>query len=117
MRYPTLPERQRARAQLFLGGVLLVGALGLTIANTRWIVSVWNGPAPITLTELRQLQDPATLPNPWVSFTFNQVIDTGLLLSSRRNFTTTTKARYLLVQVGDRWLITALPANHAGNQV
>src|SRR5262249_577465 len=55
--------------------------------------------------------------NPWISFTFNEAIDTGLVMERKKGGTTTPRSKYLLIRVGDRWLITDVPASFSGTQV
>jgi hypothetical protein len=101
--------------QLILGAVLAVASLVVLSLNLKWITSVFEGPVEVRLADLRNLESPRDLPNPWVSFTFDKALDTGVeLVSSRSN---APKARYLLVQVRDRWLIAEVPPDHAGNRV
>ena len=93
-----MEPRKRAKAQLAIG-VLMV-AIGATILffNWRWTRSALAGPVPITLAELRRLDDPKSLANPWVSFTCDEVIETGLGISSTKSGQTTEKTRFLLVR-------------------
>ncbi|OAI54839.1 hypothetical protein AYO44_03190 [Planctomycetaceae bacterium SCGC AG-212-F19] len=117
MSYGTVDPRKQAIARLVFGVALLGTGLIMIFWNFRWLASAMQGPVPITIAELRQLTDPGQLPNPWVSFTFDQAIDTKLSLVASKGGKTTPKSHYFLVQVQDRWLIAELPYNHAGNQV
>jgi hypothetical protein len=112
-----MDPRKQAIARLVFGAVLLVIGLLMILLNFRWIMSAIQGPVPITVAEIRQLSDPGSLPNPWLSFTFDRAIETKLSLVSTKKGQTTPKSHFLLVQVQDRWLITELPYNHTGNQV
>lgn len=109
--------RKFAVRRLLLGILLGVAALGFLIYQWRWISSAMHGPVPITLDELRQLEDPSTLRNPWVSLTYEQAIDTKLGLVSKKGGQSTPKSAYLLIKVGDRWLITEVPPSHSGREV
>lgn len=117
MSYGTMDPRHQAIARLIFGVALLGTGLLMIFWNFRWIASAMAGPVPITLAEVRQLGDPGTLANPWVSFTFDRAIDTKLSLVSSKGGQSTPKSHYILVQVQDRWLITEIPYNHTSNQV
>jgi hypothetical protein len=69
-----------------LGILLVIGSVGFLLYNLRWIRSAFAGPVPITLTELRKLDDPGKLTNPWVTFTYEQSVDTGLRLSGQMEY-------------------------------
>jgi hypothetical protein len=108
---------KQARNGLIAGIVIAVVCLGVLLYNFRWIKNVVQGPVPITLAELRKVQGPNELPNQWVSFTFDNAIDSGVGLVEQRGGQETAKSRYLLVQVEDRWLITEVPTKFTGKQV
>lgn len=105
------------KVRLIVGAVVLLGAACLIFYNYRWIRSVLEGPVPFALSDLQEVTDPATLPNPWVSLAFNEAIDTGFVMESTKAGKTTSRSKYLLIRVGDRWLITDVPAGFNGNQV
>lgn len=109
--------RKKAFQQLALGGALLLIALVLLLFNGRWINSAIAGPVPMTLAELRAMQVVNTLTNPWVTITYNNAIETDLIMVSTRKGTSTNRSRYLLIQVGDRWLIADVPHDYRGNQL
>ena len=97
-------------------GIILVGvSIVVLVLNLKWIQTVFAGPVPIKLEDLRNVQSPSDLPNQWVSFTFETGMDTGVALVSNRS--KTPKAHYLLVQVKDRWMIVEVPPDHSGKQV
>ena len=101
--------------QLVFGIILAGVSIVVLVLNLKWIDAVFAGPAPIKLDDLRNVKNPRELPNQWVSFIFTKGIDTGVALVSDRS--KTPKARYLLVQVQDRWMIVEVPPDHAGNEV
>jgi hypothetical protein len=103
--------------RMIIGVVIVLGGLGLVLYQQRWVRSVIEGPTPMTLTELEKIQDPQSLSNPWIALTFNDAIDTGFVMNSSRGGNTTARSKYLLIRVGDRWLISDVPAAFAGNQV
>jgi hypothetical protein len=108
---------KRAVTMLGLGTVLfLVGIIVLGL-NLRWTFNVLRGPTPIKLEDLDAVKTPEDLSNQWVSFTFDNAIDTGLGIVSKRGGRETPRSRFLLIQVKDRWLIADVPAKHEGNQV
>jgi hypothetical protein len=114
---PFSGRSKNPRIRLFVGVIVLLGALGLVLYHTRWVLSVFQGPVPITLATLQELKDPDTLSNPWVSFTFNEAIDTGFVMQSTKSGNTTQRSKYLLIQVGNRWLLADVPFAFTGNQV
>jgi hypothetical protein len=85
------------------------------ILNLRWVSDVLAGPAAIQLTDLQNLRDPSDLPNRWVSFTFGTAKESNLAIVSQRSGK--ARSRFLLIQVGDRWLIADVPADHSGNRI
>lgn len=105
------------RVRLAVGVIIFLGAVGFLLHHARWIWSAFQGPKPITLAALQEVKDPETLPNPWVSFHFDEAIDTGFVMESTKKGTTTPRSKYLLIRVGDRWLIADVPAEFTGNQV
>jgi hypothetical protein len=113
---PTIPDK-RPVGPLVVGAILILVSLGVLFYNLKWARSVLAGPVPITLDELARVSDPATLPNQWVSFTFDQFGDTGLGIDTTRNGQTTARSRFLLIRVRDRWLIADVPHDHSGNRV
>lgn len=109
--------RTKALQQMALGGALVLIALGLYLYHWRWIKSAIAGPVPMTLSELRAVKDPDALPNPWVSITYRNAIETELVMVSTRKGNSTNRSRYLLIPVQDAWLIADVPYNHQGNQL
>jgi hypothetical protein len=105
------------RVRLVVGAIILLGAIGLLLHHARWIRSAFQGPVPITLATLEELKDPETLPNPWVSFAFDEAIDTGFVMESTKSGKTITRSKYLLIRVGNRWLLADVPADFTGHQV
>lgn len=103
--------------RLVIGIVIVLGAVGFVLYHGRWVRSAFQGPVPVTLASLQEVKDPKSLSNPWISLSFNEAIDTGLVMESTNSGTTTVRSKYLLIQVGDRWLITDVPAGFTGNQV
>jgi hypothetical protein len=104
-----------AKGGLIFGLIILIPGVGLLVYHNRWIRSVFQGPVPITLADLQKLDDPATLSNPWVSFTFDQAVDTGFVMQQTRSGDTRQRSKYLLIEVGKRWLLADVPADFAGN--
>ncbi len=124
-RDPRLPaaevERGKlARARLVLGLLFLLIGLGLPLWQWKWLRSAMQGPAPVTLAELGRLDDPAALPNPWVSFRFDQALETGIETVDTGLLPTvlgTNRSRYLLIRVQGAWLIAQVRKDHTGNEV
>jgi hypothetical protein len=121
----TLPAAERehekqARARRVAGTIFLLIGIGLLLWQWSWVQSALEGPTPTTLADLQRLEDPANLPNPWVSFHFNQSQDTGIERVStgwlaallREN-----RVRYVLIPVRDDWLIAEVPPDFTGNEL
>ena len=97
---------------LLFGGALLLVALAMFLGAQD---SNQRGPRVVKADELRKLQDPSSLPDPWVSYTAPKVIDTNIVvrLGRKRN----SAVRYLLLKVEDRWLLARVQPRHTGNKV
>jgi hypothetical protein len=102
---------------LIFGIACLLGSIVLVVWNVRWVRSAMAGPVKMSTAELAKLENPATLDNPWVTISLAGAQETGLGISSKKGGSVTDKSRYLLVPVGDRWLITEVPAKHSGGEV
>lgn len=101
---------------LIFGIACFIGAIVVVVWNLRWVRSAMAGPVKMSTAELAQLDDPAKLDNPWVTIPLAGAQETGLGISSKRGGSVTDKSRYLLVPVGDRWLITEVAARHSGSE-
>jgi hypothetical protein len=92
-----------------LAGLLLIG--GGVAVWFQWEHMFWtalNGPTEISLAELAKIEDPKQLPSQWIRVKCEKVVETNVVVQ-RSDGAILTK--YLLVQVGDRWMIAALKAN------
>ncbi len=115
-----LQKRKQAAARLTLGLIFVVASLGGLFWQLRWVRSAFAGPVAITPAELRELADPDTLANPWISLTYDRSVETRMSIVSTSLWETilgTGRSRYLLIQIQDRWLIAEVPDDHAGNQL
>lgn len=117
MAEPVSGRSKNPRVRLIIGVIILLAAVGFVVYQSRWVRSVIQGPVPVTLATLQEVTDPAALSNPWISFTFNEAIDTGLVMENTKAGTTTQRSKYLLIRVGGRWLIADVPAGFTGNHV
>ena len=88
--------------RLIIGVVVLLGGVGLVLYHGPWVRSVVQGPVSTTLADLEGLEDPKTLSNPWISLTFNEAMNTGLIMESTKSGITTPRSKYLLIRVGPR---------------
>jgi hypothetical protein len=72
---------------------------------------------PIAPEDLARAESLDQIPSPWVVFTATKIFPTGVELVESRTGVKHTKAKYYLVQVGDRWMVAALRPNHKGKVV
>jgi hypothetical protein len=108
-----LVNRRTDLVGVFLGLFVFAVALGILFWNLQLIRNLLAGPQPITVAELRQLENLDRLDNPWVTVTVDRVKDTKLFKETR-NGQTVKRTEFLLLQVQDRWLLAAVPMNHRG---
>jgi hypothetical protein len=116
----TVQKKKQAVTIMVVGLFFVLASLGTLLWQLRWVKSAFAGPVPVTPAELRQLSDPDTMSNPWVSFAYDQSEDTGLGIVSTGLLQTilgTGRSRYILIAIQDRWLIAEVHEGHAGNRV
>jgi hypothetical protein len=116
----TVEKRKLAFTTLVLGLVFVLGSLAVLLWQLSWVKSAYAGPVSITPAQLRQLSDPGTMANPWVSFVYDQSVNTGrgiVRTSLLQTILGTGRSRYILIAIQDRWLIAEVPESHAGNRV
>jgi hypothetical protein len=116
----TVEKRKRAFTTLLLGLVFVLGSLGLLLWQLSWVRSALAGPVSVTPVELRQLTDPDTLSNPWVTLVYDRSVDTGIGVVRTGLLNTILgegRSRFVLIAIQDRWLIADVPENHFGNRV
>jgi hypothetical protein len=112
--------RRRKRVLEIVGVLFLLAGLGILIGAQNWIRTVLAGPAPVTLGELRRLEDPSQLDTSWVRVRFGQMEETGLGVVSSGIIPLLmgeTRSRYVLIQVEDQWLIAEVSEDQAGNEL
>ena len=105
------------QVRLLIGVVISLGAAALILYHIRWIKSVLEGPAPFTLAALQEVKDPQALSNPWISLDFSEAVDSGFVMQTTKQGDTKERSKYLLIKVGNGWLITDVPVNFTGNHV
>lgn len=109
----------RALAQGAALSLLGAAALGAAVAGwSKWQHHFWaarSGPTTVTLAELAKVDDPAQLPSTWVQVKFDKAYDTKLTHKEEQSDGTFIAFKYLLVPVGDRWMIAVVPANFDGD--
>jgi len=92
-----------------LAGLLLIG--GGVAAWFQWEHMFWTalkGPTEVTLAELAKLEDPKQLPSEWIRVKCEKVVEANVVIKRQTDGAVLTK--YLLVQVGDRWMIASVKA-------
>lgn len=110
-------RRLDPRVGLAIGAAIMLVAVGIVGYQNRWVRSAFRGPVPVTTADLRDLNNPDDLSNPWVTLTFDEAIDTGFVMENTKGGNTTQRSKYLLIRVGDRWLIADVPPDFSGKQV
>jgi hypothetical protein len=70
-----------------------------------------KGPTEVSLAELARLEDPKQLPSEWIRVKCEKVVEANVVIKRQTDGAVLTK--YLLVQVGDRWMIAAVKATSA----
>jgi len=94
------------RLGFLLAGLLLIG--GGVASWFQWEHMFWtalHGPTEVSLAELARLEDPKQLPSEWIRVKCEKVIDANVVIARTDGVVLT---KYLLVQVGDRWMIAAV---------
>jgi hypothetical protein len=103
-------------AGLALFGLAIAGA---SIAGwCHWQHHFWTaqrGPTEVALADLAKIQRPEQLPSTWVRVKFDKAYDTKRGVEEVEGGSRTIIEKYLLVQVGDRWLIAVVPGKFHGN--
>lgn len=110
-------RKGRPQVRLAIGVLVFLGGVGMVLYHQRWVRSALQGPTPITQADLQELKDPKQLPNPWVSFDFDEAIDTGFVMEMTKSGNTRQRSKYLLIRVGKRWLLADVPVAFSSNQV
>ncbi len=107
-------RKLRALAQgagLILFGLVVAGVS--LVAWSHWQHHFWTalrGPTEITLAEFATVDRPTQLPSTWIKVKFEKAYDTGIQRKEIKPESTLIVEKYLLVQVGDRWMIAVVPA-------
>ncbi len=105
-----------------IGAVVLLVGCGLLAIGVSGAWDTWElanrKPLAVNAAELRQATGPHSLPEPWISYTFEKSKATGLAVVRKRLGTGgDVTAPVLLVQVGDRWLIASVGSGFRGNRL
>lgn len=104
----------RARRDLGIALVIFLLGCGILLYQWRWIASAVAGPRRMTMAELRNVNDPAELANPWVELMATNAVETDLTYVEKSKFGSNTKSKFYFIQVEDRWLIAETPPDHQG---
>jgi len=101
-----------------------MGLIGLVMAGScawawlNWQDRFWialQGPTEISRAEMAKIESPGQLPSPWMKLTFEKAYDLDLAVAEERVGDDVVEFKYLLVSVGDRWLIATVKENFHGN--
>ena len=112
------PEAFKQGMGITLFGLVVAG--GCAAAWFVWQDNYWTaqkGPTEIPLEQLARLEDPKTLPSPWVKVKFDKIVDTGVEMLEVRAGSETVDYKFLLCQAGDRWIIATVPDEFRGNTI
>ena len=110
-------KRKKAKRGVIFGPVIVAVSLGILLYNARWIAGALTGPVPITLAELRKLEDPSALRNPWITLAHGPAVETGMGIFSMSLGQKIPKLKYILIPVQDRWLIAEVYPSYSGNEI
>jgi hypothetical protein len=97
---------------LLLGGLLLLAAAAIFLRGRE---QSDRGPRKVKADELRRLQDPESLPDPWVAYTAPKTFDPMIRIQRGRKRRSLVK--YIVLQVEDRWLLACIPPDFVGSRV
>ena len=83
----------------------IIGPLVWLAGSWKWINDVQHGARPVTEEQLRNLEDPAKLPNQYVTLPkIDKIVDSGIVtVKSTKGYSMEEKT--YLILVADRWLI------------
>ena len=112
------PEVFKQGIGITLFGLVVAGGCAgawFILQDNYWIAQ--KGPTDVSLEQLAKLEDPKTLPSPWVKVKFDTVVDTGLEMLEVRAGSETVDYRFLLCQAGDRWIIATVPEDFSGTTI
>jgi hypothetical protein len=105
-------QMRRGNRNLIILGLLAWSIPALVIGlNLRMIRAAFTGPRPLTVAELEKMKDPLREAPYWVSLEADHA--TPPVLREGTNNVMSTK--YVLIPVGDRLMLAAIPISHEGN--
>jgi hypothetical protein len=94
-----------------LAGLLLIGGgVASWFQGEHMFWTALHGPTEVSLAELARLEDPKQFPSEWIRVKCEKVIDANVAIERTDGVVLT---KYLLVQVGDRWMIAAVKERSA----
>jgi hypothetical protein len=102
-----------------VGSGLALAAFGAVFIGIQWKyhLDVVRGPVPITEAQLAQLESPSSLPGQYVTLTVSELHDSEVRLTKTKYGNTTVIRHYVVVRVGDRWLVASVPPDFRGNRL
>ena len=71
----------------------------------------------VSTADLLKARKPDDLGSPWIPYKADNVVETDVELVESKAGTQTVQAKFHLVQVGDQWLIAAMPPKFKGTKV
>ena len=113
---PASPAKQAA-ILIVIGVVMLAAAVFFVWDYQDEIARGYEGPLKVSTADLLKVRKPWDAGSPWISYQAENVIETEVELVESQAGNKTVEAVFHLVQVGDQWLIAAMPPKFKGNTI
>ncbi|MCI0358118.1 MAG: hypothetical protein L0211_06530 [Planctomycetaceae bacterium] len=98
-----------------LAGVVIIGVGALVWFQFEYMFwTALDGPTDVSLAELAKIEDPKQLPSEWIRVKCDKVVETSVVVERSDG---AIMAKYLLVPVGDRWMIAAVKDRSSVNVI
>jgi hypothetical protein len=116
MLQPKSPSEFSDAIKISLGGLVFAGiCLAGAACVYPMIGKQQKEPVEITAAEIGKVNRPEELPARWVAFTFEKSVPTRF--ATIEAVSNRVEHVYLMVEVGDRWLLAAVPNKFEGNRL
>jgi hypothetical protein len=108
-------ERSGNWVPRLLGALLLVGGVVMLVTYWGSYLAAVKGPRPVTPAQLAAIDDPDEMPDRWVTFQTDQVVNTNISVTEGGRFQRTYY--YHLARVGDRWAVVRARERQLGGRI